>query len=100
MMSIYQPIIQTIHIYGLSETLSENDIINWFVESKIAIILQVNFMNFKRDARLQIGYFLYSEYANQFMCDIEIQSSLGKHIVYNIPNYHNQLVPIKMVLSK
>jgi hypothetical protein len=99
-MSIYQPIIQKINVSALPESITKHNIHSWFAESKIAIISKVEIVNPKRDVYIYIDYFLHSESANQFMCDIEIQTSLGNPIIYNIKNSKNQLVPIKMILSK
>ena len=100
MMSIYQPFMQQICIYALPENVSKYDILTWFAESKIAVISHAEFINKTRDMRIYIDYFLHSECANQFMCDIEINTCLGNPLVYNIKTHHNQIVPIKMLLSK
>jgi hypothetical protein len=99
-MSIYQPIMQKINICALPETVTKYDIFSWFAESKIAMISNVEIVNSKRDVHIHIDYFLHSESANQFMCDIEIQTSLGNPIIYNIKNERNQIIPLKMILSK
>lgn len=99
MMSIYQPIMQNIHVYSLHEDISMNDVANWFKDNKIAILSNIEITK-TRDLRIQIAYFLHSEYANQFMCDIEIHTCLGNPLIYNIINKDNEFMPIKMLLCK